>query len=122
DAATVSALSRGIKYWRMSEVQLDTYHNKPVNAVYFRNQRTSRDAQQRLDKVGIRYWEADIRPPERYLMERFVTAAAQLDFNSANHLSAGKPQLNPRITPTDYQPSLRMVSVDIETSMDAQQL
>lgn len=122
DAATVSSLLHGIKYWRTSEVQLHTYHNQPVNAVYFRSQRNSRDAQQRLDKAGIRYWEADIRPPERYLMERFVTAAAQLDFNSPNNLSTRQPQLNPRITPSDYQPSLRMVSVDIETSMDAQQL
>jgi DNA polymerase-2 len=122
DAATVNTLLRGLKRWRMSEVQLHTYRYEPVNAVYFRSQRDSREAQQRLDKAAIHYWEADIRPPERYLMERFVTAAAQLDLNSLDDSPTAQPQLNPRITPADYRPALRMVSVDIETSMDAKQL
>src|SRR5690606_5583827 len=82
--------------------------------------RTARDAQQLLDQAAIPYWEADIRPPERYLMERFVTAAAQLTLAEAS--ATGKPPLNPRIAPSEYRPALRMVSLDIETSMHARPL
>lgn len=120
DAAQVGTLLRPLRQWRSAEVGLKTFQNQPVNALYFRSHRTARDAQQLLDQAAIPYWEADIRPPERYLMERFVTAAAQLTLAEAS--ATGKPPLNPRIAPSEYRPALRMVSLDIETSMDARQL
>lgn len=125
-AEAVAELLRDLHHWRMAEVDLKTFRNQPVNALYFRSQRSARDAQKRLDSAHIDYWEADIRPPERYLMERFITAAAVLDIpadasSAARHLSL-RPQLNPKITPTNYRPKLRVVSLDIETTMDAQQL
>ena len=74
----------------------------------------------------IAFWESDIRPPERYLMERFVTAGAQLDLPDQSSL-AQQPFINPRIAPLPdeqslWRPTLRMLSLDIETSMDAKQL
>src|SRR5690606_35332817 len=95
DAAQVGTLLRPLRQWRSAEVGLKTFQNQPVNALYFRSHRTARDAQQLLDQAAIPYWEADIRPPERYLMERFVTAAAQLTLAEAS--ATGKPPLNPRI-------------------------
>jgi DNA polymerase II len=121
-AASIPSLFARLRHWRMAEVPLKTFRNHAVNALYFTRQRDARAAQQLLQAAGVDYWEGDIRPPERYLMERFVTAAAQLD-----GLSAGVTQahLNPVITPAvdlQWRPSLRMLSLDIETSMDAQQL
>ena len=121
DAPRTEEVLRNLRQWRRADVDLKTFRDQPVNALYFRSHRTARDAQQLLDRAGIHYWEADIRPPERYLMERFVTAAAQLTFSEPS-IPADKPQRNPRITPSDYRPVLRMVSLDIETSMDARQL
>lgn len=140
DAQTVTALLQGLRSWRMAQVDLKTFDNQPVNALYFFSQRTARDAQQRLDQANLNYWEADIRPPDRYLMERFVTAAAQLSWpepGGESHFATSKlllnkpllnkpllnkPLLNPRISPAEYHPQLRLVSLDIETSMDAKQL
>lgn len=134
DAEQAEVVLRGVRHWRMAEVELKTFRDEPVNACYFRSQRSAREAQQRLDTANIDYWEADIRPPERYLMERFVTAGAQLELVSpantarlspdspSQNALQHQPQLNPRITPADYRPQLRMASLDIETSMDARQL
>lgn len=122
DAEAISSLLRGLRRWRMGDVELKTFRNQPVTALYFRSQRIARDAQQRLDKAGFSFWEADIRPPERYLMERFVTAAALLEFTASADPLSTQPQLNPRITPIEYRPQLRVVSLDIETSMDAEHL
>ena len=121
DASQAASLLRNLRHWRSAEVDLKTFRDQSVNALYFRSHRTARDAQQLFDRAGIQYWEADIRPPERFLMERFVTAAAQLTFSESS-VPSNKPQRNPRITPSDYRPALRMVSLDIETSMDAKQL
>src|SRR5690606_23519962 len=139
-AQTIARLLQGLRRWRMAQVDLKTFDNQPVNALYFFSQRTARDAQQRLDQANLNYWEADIRPPDRYLMERFVTAAAQLSWpepGGESHFATSKlllnkpllnkpllnkPLLNPRISPAEYHPQLRLVSLDIETSMDAKQL
>jgi DNA polymerase-2 len=129
-AQTIARLLQGLRRWRMAEVELKTFDNQPVNALYFFSQRTARDAQQRLDQANLNYWEADIRPPDRYLMERFVTAAAHLSWSESDreletepgYSNPSKPVLNPRISPAEYHPQLRLVSLDIETSMDAKQL
>jgi len=111
---------QGLRHWRMAEVGLCDFYNRPVNALYCRSSKVSRDAQRKLENAGIPFWEADIKPPERYLMERFVTAGAQLTFVQEPILPG--PHFNPGITPRDYRPQLKMVSVDIETSMDAKEL
>src|SRR5690606_13537091 len=85
----------------------------------FSRLRDARAAERLLLAQGIRCWEADIRPPERFLMERFITAAAEI------HLPADgstAPALNPVLSPAEYRPALRQVSIDIETTMDARKL
>lgn len=121
-ATELPVLFSRLRGWRMAEVELKTFHNQPVIALYFKKHRTARDAQELLRQQDISFWESDIRPPERYLMERFITAAAQLDFPETLHAA---PVKNPRLTPIDdsqWRPELRLLSLDIETSMDAQQL
>lgn len=120
NSSRAAEILAGLRHWRIAEVPLKNFHNQPVNAIYVTSQRSAREAQQRLDNADIDYWEADIRPPERYLMERFVTAGAQFDI--AEDQRRAQPIINPRLVSADYRPSLRAVSVDIETSMDARQL
>lgn len=111
---------KSLRQWRMAEVDLKTFHNQPVNALYFKQHRVARDAQDIFQQQGINFWEGDIRPPERYLMERFITAAAQIEISSNS-----VPLRNPRLAPVSdslWRPSLKMLSLDIETSMDAKQL
>ncbi len=121
DAKKIQKLLAGLRSWRMAEVELKTFHNHLVNALYFKSQRTSRDAQEILAQATIALWEADIRPHERYLMERFITAGAQFDIES-DSLSSTKSILNPRLLPSETRLPLKMVSIDIETTMDAKQL
>ncbi len=115
-------LFKGLRQWRMAEPELKTFRNQAVNALYFASQREAREAMQRLARAGIGYWEGDIRPPERFLMERFITAAAQFDLPEAVALPSNQPLINPRLSPAEYRPHLRLLSLDIETSMDARQL
>ncbi|ACE83473.1 DNA polymerase II [Cellvibrio japonicus] len=119
-AAQISALLRGLRDWRMADVELKTFRNQWVCALYFKQHRLARDAQTLLDQARICYWESDIRPTERYLMERFITAAADLESTDTR-----SPLINPRLVPVSeplWRPALRMLSLDIETSMDATQL
>lgn len=73
-----------------------------------------------MQEQGISLYEADIRPDDRYLMERFIYGQGalygefQLAENKAYYeLKQGRIQADKTST---WQPHLRMLSVDIETS------
>ncbi len=120
----IQPLLKNLHGWRMTEVDLKTFRNQSVNALYFKSQRVARTAQELLSANRLEFWEADIRPHERYLMERFITAAAELNLSKFNSikLPSVAPIFNPRLLPSEYRPALKAVSLDIETSMDAREL
>ena len=124
DADKVAALLAERRDWRQAEVDLKTFHNHPVNALYLRSQRFLRDLRDRFLAQGIPCWEADIRPPERYLMERFITGGCRLQMAPGTPAQpvGNSPWFNPHLAPADYRPRLKRISLDIETSMDASQL
>lgn len=65
-----------------------------------------------LRDSGVTVYEGDIRPPERYLMERFITAPVWVEGETR-----GSQLVNARMKPNpDYRPPLKWVSLDIETS------
>lgn len=115
-AQSVNTALASVPQWRMAQVPLASFTHQAVNAVYFKQHKQARRAQSLLTDAAIPYWEADIRPPERYLMERFITATAFI------HTS---PPGQVRLQAADnshYRPQMRCISLDIETSFDAKQL
>ncbi|MFD2437007.1 hypothetical protein [Modicisalibacter luteus] len=55
-------------------LDLCDFDHRPVLGLYCRQYRQLMNLQRRLREAGIEAYEADVRPPERYLMERFITA------------------------------------------------
>ncbi|HEV7775730.1 MAG TPA: 3'-5' exonuclease, partial [Luteibacter sp.] len=97
----------------LASLPLKTFGQIPVIGVYTRGYRVMLNLEKRLADAGIELFEADIRPDDRYLMERFITAAIVIESEDANSGTL----LNPRLRPGEgYRPSLRIVSLDIETS------
>jgi DNA polymerase-2 len=82
---------------------LSDFRHRPVQGLYCANYRELQKQAKRLREYGIDVFEADIRPPERYLMERFITAPVWFD----------DTQLRPA---PGYRPQLKLVSLDIETT------
>jgi len=106
---------------RIGEVNLETLDGEPVDALYFRSQRNLERIRDRLRDQQIECLEADVQPAERFLMERFIRGsfrAAGIAEQRHDHLVMRNPGLHHE----DYQPDLAMLSFDIETSPDADQL
>lgn len=66
----------------------------------------------------VTVYELDIRPTDRYLMERFIAGAANI---RSQALISGPDNrwsdaLDVHLSPAEYRPALRYLSVDIETS------
>ncbi|SFU31763.1 DNA polymerase II [Pseudoduganella namucuonensis] len=97
----------------LRDLPLKTFDNEPVVGVYSSQYKQLTALERGLREHGIKLYEADIRPPERYLMERFITASVQVDGGAVNGAAITDCKLKPA---PDYRPALRMVSLDIETS------
>ncbi len=92
---------------------LHDFHHRPVLGLYCPQYRHLGALAKRLRQGGVDVYESDIFPPDRYLMERFITAPMSFhgepDGTGALHVGELKPA-------PGYRPSLRLVSLDIETS------
>ena len=106
-------LLREERHIELKPLPLLDFHSRPVIGLYCRQHRQLIKLEKLLKEGGVNVFEADIRPPERYLMERFITAPVW--FN-------GQPDgnglwLNAQMKPSpDYRPNLQLVSLDIETT------
>jgi DNA polymerase-2 len=108
------AVLRGERAIELCPLALSDFHRRPVLGLYCRHYRQLLKLEKRLRENGIDVYEADVRPPERYLMERFITAPVWFD----GRPGAGEgPLLDGQMKPAPgYRPRLRPVSLDIETS------
>ncbi|PWB32421.1 DNA polymerase II [Pseudomonas sp. SDI] len=107
------ALLRNEREVELRPLALRDFAQRPVLGLYCRQHRQLIQLDKRLRGGGIDVLEADIRPPERFLMERFITAPVSFSGTpDANGLLLDA-QLKPA---ADYRPTLRLVSLDIETT------
>ncbi|MQT42859.1 DNA polymerase II [Pseudomonas sp. FSL R10-2172] len=111
--AQVEALVQDERNIELRELALRDFHSRPVLGLYSQQHGQLIDIAQRLRRAGVEVFEADIRPPERYLMERFITAPVSF----SGQTQTDGPLLDTRMKPhPDYRPRLKLVSLDIETS------
>ena len=71
---------------------------------------------------ATRSFESDIRFPYRFLIDRGVRAAVEIDGEPDPQDSALLRFSNPALRPADCRPPLRVLSIDLETSPDASEI
>lgn len=113
DQVTVNKLLGSIRGVSVKPLQLKTFSQQPVSAVYFDSQQQLYRARDRLTQNGIGCFEADIRPSERFLCERFITASVDVDADYSSEVLH-----NVRLQPGDYTPEFEVMSLDIESDYE----
>lgn len=103
-AVLVLAGERGFE---LRPLGLVDFHHRPVFGLYCTQYRQLLKLSKRLREHGVDIYESDVRPPERYLMERFITAPVSFGGD------VGEGQLKPA---AGYRPALKLCSLDIETN------
>jgi len=76
----------------------------------------------RLMAAGVPCFESDVRFAYRYLIDRGVRGAFEVDGPFERRPGLGRVYANPRLAPAQWVPALRVLSFDIETSPDAARL
>jgi len=109
----VASLLRGERDVELRALDLRDFQQRPVMGLYCWQHQQQLRAERLLRRAGVPVFEADIRPPERYMMERFITAPVR--FSGLPDGSGLVRQARMRSAP-DYRPRLRLASLDVETN------
>ena len=102
-------LNTGLK-WRHQKIELNCFGTEKETAIacYFRNQRDLGLARTVLQQHEISAYESDVRPTDRYLMERFIRGTLEITgeaVSSEGYLAFNEPQIKPVV----YEPDLSIV-------------
>lgn len=103
-------------------VNLKNINNEAVMALYCSGERQLRAIVKCFSEEKINCWESDIKLTDRFLMERFVTASLLCHSSNSSPSQSFQTITSTKISTCHYQPSFKVVSLDIETSMDAKKL
>nr|WP_318383004.1 DNA polymerase II [uncultured Enterobacter sp.] len=110
--AQAQRILAGENQFRLTPLALSDFQRQPVHGLYCRAHRQLMRYDKLLREGGVTVYEADIRPPERFLMERFITAPVWVEGDERNG-----SLINARLKPNPhYRPPLKWVSLDIETT------
>ncbi|MGI9523482.1 MAG: DNA polymerase II [Hyphomicrobiaceae bacterium] len=90
---------------------------EPADALYFQQQREL----QALRHAGFVLAESDVKPDDRYLMERFICAGFEA-IGSLTEECGIRTLRNPQLRRADVYPALTALSLDIETRGHSDQL
>jgi DNA polymerase-2 len=110
DSDQIATLLKVIRGMSIKPLNLQSFRYEPMSGVYFDSQQKLYRARDLLKQNNLSCYESDIRPADRYLMERFITAAMSVEFDDNKNL------IQPaRLKPTQYTPTFEVMSFDIET-------
>jgi len=105
----------------IKSLDLKAFSGESVVGVYFSSYRQLLSAKDECEKKGIPFLEVDVRPTERYLMERFITSSVSIEGGEVEKKRKSdrfSSVVSAKLLPGNFSPDFRVASIDIETSMD----
>jgi len=95
-------------------LNLKSLDGAPIDALYFKQQRDLNALRDQLSYDKSKLFESEIKPTERYLMERFITASMTVKGELTQYDDYQEIR-QPQLKKSDYYPTLKWISLDIET-------
>jgi DNA polymerase-2 len=101
---------------------LTTFAGDPVARVEVRLPGDVPPVRSRLGAAGVECFEADLRFAYRYLIDRGIRGSFAVAGPFERRPGVGRVYRNPDLEPSDFVPRLRVLSFDVETSLDGRHL
>jgi len=117
DIVHVKAILQEFTGVEVKPLALKKFNGSAVAGVYFKSQRQLYRARDLLTQRSVSIFESDIRPPDRFLMERFITASIDIDRENDNERIS-----DARLQPGCYVPNFEVMSIDIESDYESDTL
>jgi DNA polymerase-2 len=99
-----------------------TLEGKPVLRIDLRQPADAPPLRDRLHRAGIITYEADVRFARRFLIEHGIRGSVEIEGPGEDVPGFGVVYQNPELAPGDHVPELAVLSLDIETDMEARRL
>lgn len=121
--AEVLLQQQGISLVKQQKLGLKTFAQRPVHGFYFANLSQFYRARECLKAHNVKCYEDDIRPDDRYLMERFITAdidflcSEQINSPQSANIQTSFLEVKCKKSENPLTVQLTMLSLDIECSM-----
>jgi len=112
--ASLPGLEDSNRRFERKPLELATLAGTPVDGLYFRCQRDLATARDSLRGRGVTLYESDLKPNDRYLMERFINAA--FDVHGEPRQCTGYLEFrNPGVKRAAFRARLAHISLDVES-------
>ncbi|HSP99440.1 MAG TPA: DNA polymerase II [Candidatus Dormibacteraeota bacterium] len=99
----------------IDDSELRTFGGEPVGRITLTAPGDVPALRTRLEAAGIECLEADLRFASRYLIDRGIRGALQIDGHGEPRGRLGLVFRNPVLSPCHWTPTLKVLSIDIET-------
>jgi DNA polymerase-2 len=99
-------------------LELKNLRGNPVDALYFQTTSDLNHARKACELRDIATYEADINLAGRYLMERFIKGGVCFENQPAGVEKQTVFFTDPKVKGDDFTPVLKLLSIDIECSME----
>lgn len=117
DAARVETVIPGLP---IDPTELRTFAGEPVARITLTAPADVPALRTRLEAAGIDCLEADVRFASRYLIDRGIRGALRIEGHGEPHPRLGMVFRNPTLGPCHWTPTLKVLSIDIETDPHAE--
>jgi len=114
-SADQAAAERSAPGLRVAPTQLETFAAEPVARVTVDLPGEVPALRNRLEAAGVACLEADVRFAYRYLIDRQIRGAFVVHGHAERHARLGLVLRNPTLEPCQWAPTLKVLSIDIET-------
>ncbi|MEK7794338.1 MAG: DNA polymerase II [Candidatus Hydrogenedentota bacterium] len=100
--------------FRRETTDLVALNGAHVDRLHFNSRRDLIQFAEKSNSTGLQLFESDVKPLDRFLMDREIRGALHIE-GDAEQREGHLRFVNPAITASDYRPTLKIASIDIET-------
>jgi DNA polymerase-2 len=104
------------------DTEFKNFNEEKISKITLNNPREVPVLRKEFEELGIIHYEADIRFVQRFLMDYNIKGSLDIngDFEKGEYLD--RIYKDPEIYPAEYEPELKLVSIDIETDEKAKRI
>ena len=119
DTARIATLAPGLK---VEASDLRSLDGEPIGTITVGVPGDVPPLRRKLEEGGVVCLEADVRFAYRYLIDRGIRGAFEVEGAYDTKPRLGRVYRNPTMRPVHWTPALKILSIDIETSFTGEQL
>ncbi len=111
-----------LKNFNVSENNFHNFAGKKVLKISGASQEEMNKLVKELHKEGIKTYESDLRPHNRFMIDNNLKAGIEIDGDYETSERVDRVYRDVKLSPVLYTPKLKVLSLDIETSGDKKEL